>query len=218
MPKGQSARALEWTEDSTSYDTVTVPFEIKAEQFLDFAKEDFSENSLRGDINAITNIKRCIENRLDALLFIFGYYEVAENEKWPFPKKLDLLESLDIKAPQILQRRINLRRIIVEHRYRYPPKHEELQDLIEISELFLEATKIFIERYASSTNHSIEKNGLIKLYLALEIEIGNGRLNVQIFDGSNKPKHFGALIKKLELGITDDEYIDWVRLLMKLAY
>lgn len=216
----ESLMKQEWIVDSMSVRPLEVPFKLVAGDFLNFAKEDFKEDNLHGDVNAVTNIKRCIENRLDIVLFLFGYHEIAEKEKWSFPKKLRLLEKLGIKAPPILHKKINLKRVMVEHRYEYPPKHQDISDLIDISELFLKATDNFIKRTVSSLDCVIEKKELIQVYLGMELEIGKGKIKVTIHGPDKKMRRrgYGDLEKKLSLGIDDSNYCGWIRLYNELAY
>ena len=204
--------------DHVGSHALKVPFKLVANDFLNFAKEDARENCLHGDVNAITNIKRCIENRLDSLLFLFGYYETAEKEKWAFPKKLSILEKLGIKAPRILHRKINLKRVLVEHRYEKPPEHVDIFDLIDISELFLEATDNFIRNSVFELAYFVKKDGITQAYLSIEFEAGKGKLKVEVFGGSDEPGHFGSLEEKFSLGIGDFDYPEWIRLYNKLGY
>ena len=209
----------EWSMDFKTEGKLEIPFNLKAEDFLGFAKQDVKEKSLRGDVNAITNVKRCAENRLDCLLVLFGYYEIAKNQKWPFPKKLNILEDLGVVAPQVLQKRINLARVIVEHAYEKPPKNEDIFDLIGICELFLAATDIFVKHPVSDAAYYIEDNkGLILLYLSMESEIGTGKIEVSIFGAGDIPDHYGPLEKQVTLSIGDKDYESWFKLYLKLAY
>jgi hypothetical protein len=208
-----------WTMDNKSISALETPFKLKAEDFLDFAKKDVEEKSLRGDVNAITNIKRCIENRLDSLLFLFGYYEVASKEKWSFPKKLSILEELGVKAPQILHKRINLRRVMLEHVYEKPPEHEEIVDFIDVAELFLLATQTFLRDAVTDLGCMVEdKKGLTLMYMSMEFAVGKGKITVQIFGGSNERGRFGPLKEELSLGTDDENHSDWIRFYNKLAY
>jgi len=217
--KPESLSKQNWVLDSKGTSAFETPFKLKAEDFLSFAKKDIREKSLHGDVNAITNIKRCIENRLDSLLFLFGYSEVATREKWSFPRKMSILEDLGIRAPQILHKKINLRRVMLEHGYKEPPEHGEIIDFIDVSELFLLATDIFLRNTIADISCSIEdEKELTLMYMSMEFAAGKGQVNIRIFGGANTPGHFGALKKELSLENDDEGYSGWIRLYNKLAY
>ncbi len=71
--------------DAAGYNEVNSPFDLKAEDFLRFAEDDIKESSNKDIINALSNAKRAIENRMDLLLYAFGYPDLEE--QWSFPKK-----------------------------------------------------------------------------------------------------------------------------------
>lgn len=205
--------------DFKNLDTFKTPFKLGAEDFLIFSKRDIKEKSLHGDVNAITNIKRCIENRLDSLLFLFGYSEVASKEKWSFPKKLSILEELGIRTPQILHKKINLKRVMLEHEYEKPPEHGDIVDFIDVSELFLLATNIFLKDAVTALGCKItDEKELTLMYMLMEFAIGKGNINIQFFDGSNERGHHGPLKEELSLGTDNADYFRWIRLYNKLAY
>lgn len=118
------------------------PFSLRAEDFLDFAEIDIKGDHVKDIINALSNAKRSIENRMDLLLYAFGY---DLNEMMNFPSKLDELNKLGIIAPRILKK-INKIRNLLEHNYEKPDK-EKVEDSIDIAILFIEYTNKFIYNF-----------------------------------------------------------------------
>jgi hypothetical protein len=116
--------------------------DIDAEDFLEFAKEDSRGKDLRSCVNASGNVKRAIECRIDAILYVYCLHRKSEKEKWDFPKKIEIIEQLGIIAPSILKR-INKKRNELEHRY-VKPTHEEVADGRDVAKLFLAYTSQFV--------------------------------------------------------------------------
>lgn len=113
-------------------------FEIEAEDFLEFAKKDSEGQDLRSCVNALGNVKRAIECRIDFILFVYCLHEKSEKEHWDFPKKIEIIEQLGIVAPSILKK-INKKRNELEHRYVKPTK-EDVDDGRDVAKLFLAYT------------------------------------------------------------------------------
>lgn len=140
-------------------------YEICAEDFLEFAKEDSKGQNLRSWVNALGNVKRAIECRVDSLLFNYCLHKKSEKERWDFPKKIEIIQQLGIVAPDILKR-INKKRNELEHRY-VKPTEDYVNDAIGVSELFLAATnELAIINYTAPNDFTIElkrKEGFVKL-------------------------------------------------------
>lgn len=111
------------------------PFEIEANQFRDFAIEDTKIDTVHQRVNAISNVKRAIECRIDELLYAFCLHIKSENEKWNFPKKIQVLGDLGVFAPRILQK-INRKRNQLEHQY-VKPTQEDVKDALDVATLFI---------------------------------------------------------------------------------
>jgi len=114
------------------------PFEITAEQFLDFAIEDLKNDSSHSRINALGNVKRAIESRIDQIFFSACLHVKSQKERWDFPKKIEILAELGVIAPKIL-RRINRQRNLLEHEY-VIPKKDDVEDAIDVATLFIAYT------------------------------------------------------------------------------
>ena len=93
-------------------------------------------------MNALSNSKRAINCQIDKMLLCYG----INAKKWKLtnlPKKLELLQELNIIAPNIVRKIIRMRNDL-EHEYKHPEK-EKVEDAIDISNLFIEASNRKLE-------------------------------------------------------------------------
>ena len=124
---------------------VRIPlFEITAKDFLIFAKSDFKGNGEKGLINALSNSKRAISNRMDELIKLSCLHNISSKERWNIPTKMDKLSAIGIFVPRLLQRKITSIRNLLEHEYIRPKSSQEVEDVIEIAELFLVSTENYL--------------------------------------------------------------------------
>ena len=112
---------------------------VKPTEYLGFARRDLVEGDTRAMINALSNIKRAIDSQLDILLEMYGLLRLAMKERWPFPKKIEVIRRTGIVSPNILKL-INSKRVELEHYHRRPAK-EEVMEFADIAELFTELFK-----------------------------------------------------------------------------
>lgn len=122
------------------------PYDADALQFLSFAKQDIEEDSEKGRVNALTNAKRAIECRMDEFLKLSNLEVFSSRHKWNLPYKMLVLQTFGVPTPDILKRLINTKRRLLEHRYEIPKEQQEIQDAVELAELFLEASRPYVER------------------------------------------------------------------------
>ncbi len=125
---------------------VRIPiFEISAKEFLTYAKSDFKDNDDKGLINALSNAKRAISNRMDEMIKLSCLQKISSKNRWNIPTKMDKLSAIGIFVPGLLQRKITSMRNLLEHEYIKPKDSQEVEDIIEIAELFLRSTECYIE-------------------------------------------------------------------------
>lgn len=125
---------------------VRIPlFEISAKEFLTFAKSDFKDNDEKGLINALSNAKRAISNRMDEILKLSCLQKISLKNRWNVPTKMDKLSAIGIFVPGVLQRKITSMRNLLEHEYIKPKDSQEVEDVVDIAELFLASTEKYIE-------------------------------------------------------------------------
>ncbi|MCJ7654613.1 MAG: hypothetical protein MUO97_04815, partial [Dehalococcoidia bacterium] len=98
-----------------------------------------------------SNAKRAIECRVDECLKLLNLDGFSSKHGWKLPYKIQVLQTFGISAPSILRRRITSKRNLLEHEYIRPRNQEEVQDIVEIAELFVKATDKYVENgYISS--------------------------------------------------------------------
>ncbi|MBN2611780.1 MAG: hypothetical protein JXB00_09525 [Bacteroidales bacterium] len=132
--------------ESWDIDNSGCPFEIKPKDFLRFAKQDFKENTKKGNINSLTNSKRAIDCEIDTALSTCGIdfdnisvssealIKMSNIDK-NLSYKLQLISSLNF-APSGLISKVRTLRNEMEHYYQNPSK-DDVKDALELSELFI---------------------------------------------------------------------------------
>ena len=166
-------------------DEKDVAFEIGANHFRDFAIEDSKIDSVYHRVNALSNVKRAIDCRIDELLYGLCLHIKSESEKWNFPKKIQVLGDLGILAPRILQK-INRKRNQLEHQY-IEPTREDVEDAVDVATLFLGYT----DRLYNYVCH------LVKIYCEPKTVIAINRK-----DGTIVVKEDNS-VRKLKIGNKD---------------
>lgn len=185
-----------------------LPFELNADDFINFAETNLKGDSSKDVVNALGNIKRAIENRMDCLLYVFGYSGVAK--KWDFPTKIKKLNSLNIIAPRILIK-INKIRNLLEHEYKCPKK-ESVEDALDAAILFLESTKNFIRRFVI---HFAGDNK--EKYLDLEFKDKGIAIEVGPKTGWYTVHEPGSKLK-FYTDATQPNFDAWVKFAIRLVY
>lgn len=178
-----------------------IPFELTAEQFCDFAIKDSKVNSIHSRINALSNIKRAIECRIDELIYAACLHVKSESEKWNFPKKIHILGNLGILAPQILKK-INRKRNELEHQYIKPSK-EDVEDALDVARLFLESTEKHHGGGSFVKEVSRTRNDFSRIY---SVEFNRKKQVVTVRDSEG--------IKELKIG-NEDMWFDVAKILIR---
>ena len=104
---------------SWSLSTLETSFEIKPEEFLQYAENDLTSNSPHKLINSLSNIKRALSCQIDSLLIEFVLFDRPQKESWGLPKKIEVLSEIGLVLPNVLKK-INQRRNLLEHEYKNP--------------------------------------------------------------------------------------------------
>jgi len=115
------------------------PFELSAKDFLGFADKDSKIRSFRGEVNALSNVKRAIDCRIEELLWCYCLHKKSKQDNWNIPTKLEVLGKIGILAPRVL-RRISNSRNFLEHEFKKPASNK-VDDAVDVGALFLEATE-----------------------------------------------------------------------------
>lgn len=167
-------------------------YEICAEDFLKFAIEDSKGQDLRSWVNALGNVKRAIECRIDSLLYNYCLHKMSEKKGWDFPRKIEIIQKLGIVAPRIL-RKINTKRNKLEHRY-VKPTQADVDDALDVATLFLAYSD-------EMANQPIKSYGLRNDFT---IEIKRGEGLIKLIEHANK-------IEKVARIGHEDEWIDFAK-------
>lgn len=115
-------------------------FETDAWVFLRFAREDLHDSAQRALVNALSNAKRAVENRVDTLLYAYGLRSHSKRERWNYPTKADRLREAGVFVPEALRNMITSARNDLEHDYRIPREGKEVANSVDVAELFLRNT------------------------------------------------------------------------------
>jgi hypothetical protein len=121
-------------------------FETDAWRFLKFARTDLAEGDERGHVNALSNSKRAVENRVDVLLYGYGMRGHATRERWNYPTKAERLREAGVFVPEALRNLITSSRNELEHDYRIPKEGSDVADCVDVAQLFLQATDPLVKR------------------------------------------------------------------------
>lgn len=138
-------------------------FEVSSHEFLSFAKEDFSENTKRGLLNALTNAKRAIDCQIDTILRSIGFahddspqnvkdfvawYESKEGAV-DAPLKLKLIRALGMAPTGLIANARTLRNKLEP--YYEAPDANDVKATVELAELFIGTTqnklRSFVEEF-----------------------------------------------------------------------
>jgi hypothetical protein len=151
------------TGSRSHYGPVKV-YDICATDFL----EDSKGKDLRQRVNALGNVKRAIECRVDVILYNYCLHKKSEKEGWNFPEKVEVIQQLGIVAPRILKK-INQKRNELEHRY-LEPTQDDVDDALDVATLFLAYTDDIennsLKKYGTPDDFDIElkiMDGIVRL-------------------------------------------------------
>jgi hypothetical protein len=133
-----------------SINPIACPFDLSPSDYVKFAETDLKENSTKGFVNSLANIKRSIDSQIEILLLVFGVLKISKDNRWSFPKKIKFLKDVGLVAPRILNRIIRKRNCI-EHDF-FKPKKEDVEDSLDVCILFLHYTNRFYEKFVSNVH------------------------------------------------------------------
>jgi hypothetical protein len=86
------------------------------------------------------------------VLYCAGFWEQTQKRGWDFAAKTSLLKDLRIVAPDVLGR-INRLRNTVEHEYSAPRNVDQLNDFIDVVDLFVAHAEPFAHRRYESSEY-----------------------------------------------------------------
>jgi len=201
-----------YAESSTTkgFEFESVPY---SSTFIQFARDDLEKSQdLRATYNAISNAKRALHRRVDMLCSVLAY-DSFNGKKNNFPTKLAFLEKCGIFTPQIIAR-LNQIRNNLEHDYAIL-EYKEAENYVDIIELFLVATSIFLKNYPENIEFELmpdEDSKNLEIYtqlpkwISINLFLKKGAL--EIFLHNDNAKY--AITSK----INDENYFIWVKQIM----
>lgn len=137
------------------YISIPISGGVTPQIYLKFAVQDIESNQgERFYVNAFSNAKRAIHFQTDIISKAFGIGLIPEKQRNSFPKKLDFCEKCGIVGSRILKK-FNRIRNKLEHEY-YIPQAEEVENIIDVAQLFLSATARFITSFPSDLEIELE--------------------------------------------------------------
>lgn len=181
--------------------------------YIDFARKDLLDSKdLRGICNAVSNSKRALHRRVDTLCDALGY-GLDKTAKNNFPSKLGYLSKCGVITPQILYR-LNSIRNKIEHDYE-AIEYSEAENYIDIIELFLVATSIFLKNYPSSMSGDLMDSEAFRKYdfykdlpkeLELDVDLKQGKIVLKLYDTT--------MTGKIKIDISEKMYFEWLHKIM----
>lgn len=182
--------------------------DVYPSSYLEFAKEDLSEGSeRRNHVNAVSNAKRAFHFQVEMLCDAFGWQVLYKTKYKGFPERLEFLEKCGILSPNIL-RKLNKKRNEIEHDY-YIPSIEEVEDYLDIVELFLMATKDILDRFPEHIDYELMKDSIYDSSLDLPetitviIAMSKGEIFINLYG------------KEIKLQINQSNYFVWLSAVMR---
>lgn len=171
-------------------------------EYLGYAKDDLKGTDTRVLVNAVKNIKGALDSQLDVLLEKFGLLDLADKLRWSFPKKVDIVARTNILSPKILNT-INRKRVLIEHEHKKPFDRETIEELLDITEMFLEICKgyghlirVFIDYENKICVFFDEESGTIKISEETDAMLEFGGI-------ANFYDYFKKIKPKEEIGLDD---------------
>ena len=189
------------------HEVETTPY---SSTFIAFARKDLICQDLRACYNAISNSKRALHRRVDTLCSVLGYKLYIENKN-NFPSKLEFLEKCGIFTPQILTR-LNQIRNRLEHDYE-SPDYKEAENYVDIIELFLMATGLFLKNYPKNLEFElITPNELDKLdvynqlpdLISVDFSLKEGDIKISTLKEDQS-------VSLISTKINDQDYFTWLK-------
>jgi len=181
---------------------IDTAFETMPSEFIGFAENDLQSNLDHKYINALSNAKRALDCQADRLLKLFGYYKEAQDKRWGFPAKLELIKKFDILAPRVLNK-INKTRNLMEHQF-IKPNETQVEDFLDIVSLFLASTEHYTSNFLALVDYINEEAADFKNYSEVSITVDSKKEKIIVSTYQFKPKKD----IRFEIKRTDIEYID----------
>ena len=176
--------------------------------YLEYARRDAEEcGEPRSRINAVGNAKRAFHLQVERLCDAFGWKKVGKRRNPNFGTLLDYLGQCGVLSPNIL-RKLNSTRNKVEHEY-IVPETSQVEDYLDIVELFLMATKDLLDRFPEGIEYELLNDDDYDPSLQLPEPIA---ISIKLIEGGISLK-YGNAIREWEP--TNPEYFLWLSAIVR---
>tara|TARA_R110001583_G_scaffold18574_1_gene73774 strand:+ start:557 stop:1192 length:636 start_codon:yes stop_codon:yes gene_type:complete len=169
--------------------------------YFDFALKDFeSGDGERFKINAFSNAKRALHLQVETLANAFGFKKAFNNKTPNFHDYLKYCNKCGVITPRILKK-LNKIRNAVEHDY-YSPTKDEVENIIDVVELFLAATERYIFQFPVELEFlpfKFENDNLPRIN-AIKISANSGVLTLSLDNGGG-----------LSVDSKEDNFFIWLK-------
>ena len=115
---------------------------LSEEQMLAWARDSLDRNDERGNADALTWAKRAVCARIDRCLMLCLLSEIAPRE---YPPRIEILRKVGIELPDVVHEFVIKPRNELEHLYRLPPGQAVAKYAVEIAQLSLRATEVYLK-------------------------------------------------------------------------
>jgi len=155
-----------------------LPWDLRAEDFLDFANADLGlqEGDRRSVVNALSNAKRALHCQLDSIIIACGLHCHRATATANFSKKLATVSKLGVIAPRVLSK-VNQSRNLMEHEY-VSPSYESVCDFVDVVALFVAGTTQ-VTHWPVFAWGPYNRSGYDNVSVGAELDSSVGRLKIR---------------------------------------
>lgn len=209
-------------EHAASFCELEYQVSTSAKVYFSFAVRDLeSDESDRALVNALSNAKRALHLQVETLANAFGFQTYFSKKRPNFHDYLDFCKEVGVVAPKILKR-VNAVRNAVEHDY-YIPKLSEVEDFIDVVELFLVATDRFFIQFPTEFEflprtkliHDLPEIRSVEM-LPYSGEIYLLDMRVEYIKGESWSSYKERCA--IKVSATHEHYLKWLKLLIEKVY
>ncbi|WP_444920676.1 hypothetical protein ACJJID_18155 [Microbulbifer sp. CnH-101-G] len=171
---------LDWCVRSQSSSETSHKDRMRAYELWNHAESILnSNNDELHRVDAISTLKRCLNQRLKFIEYVYGFREISLDSS---PKGyLELLETFNLVRPLMLKKLMTIRNDI-EHNDAEPPSIERCLELPDLSWYFLKSTDGFLAwRQDDFIYYDVDDNGRETQYwinIAVDFDL-NHKFNVR---------------------------------------
>lgn len=194
---------------STSWGRLEYQVATTARLYFDFAVQDIeNEKSERALVNALSNAKRALHLQVETLANALGFKIYSSKKRPNFHDYVGFCEKAGVVTPRIL-RKLNSIRNAVEHDY-YIPDVSEVEDFIDVVELFLSATDRFFFQFpldAEFLPRKKVKDDAPDIH-SIKLEAYSGEIRLITY----------GVEREIKVSAKDESYYNWLHVLIEKVH